>query len=148
MNTKQSVATVAMVAVALMAAALTPTLASAQGQMTGKFTLPCTTYWNGTALPAGDYSFVIKRASLHADIVEVRGAGEVRHFALKANPNYVGKSSLTLARSNGVAVARELSLREIGRSILIPAGKQSKEMTANLRSSEIEILTIAVRADE
>ena len=150
MNTKQNVATVAMIAVVLMAAALTPSMANAQPSMQGKFSLSCTTYWGDTKLPAGDYTFNVTRISLHADIIEVRGAGRVRHVAVSTPERQNEASSLTLAKPNGVAVARTLYLAELGRTFRIPAAKSGKEMLASLRPSEIEMTKVAVvmAADE
>ena len=146
MNTKHNAAKVAMVAVVLMAAALTPSVASAQPAMQGKFTLPCTTYWGAAVLPAGEYSFTVTKANSQVDIIRVRGAASVQHMSLRQKESRSEGSSLTLAEANGVAIARTLYLAEIGRSFRIPQAGAAKELLA--KSSTIELTKVSITAGE
>jgi hypothetical protein len=147
MNTKRNVAGLTMVAVVLMAAALTPSAANAQA-MQGKFNLLCTTYWGNAVLPAGDYAFTVRHTSEKANTIEVRGAGQVRHMSLPILGKTADKSSLTLAKSNGVAVARSLYIAELGRTFGLPESKQTKELLAKSQPLSIELTKITVAADE
>jgi len=147
MNTKRNVAGLAMVAVVLVAAALTPSVANAQA-MQGKFNLPCTTYWANAVLPAGSYTFTIRHTSEKANIIEVRGAGRVRHMSLPILGKAADKSWLMLAESNGVAVARSLYITELGRTFRLPESKQTKELLAKSQPLSIELTKINVAADE
>src|SRR5258708_36639176 len=146
MNTKQNGATVAMVAVVLMAAALTPGLADAHPAIQGKLNLPCTTHWGSAVLPAGEYTFTVKPTSKSVDVIELRGAANFRHMAFHRNQQGSEKSSLTLAKSNGIAVARTLYLADIERSFTLPETAKAKELLT--KSQPIEMRKIAVVAAE
>jgi hypothetical protein len=148
MNTKHNAAKVAMVAVVMMAAALTPSVASAQPAMQGKFSLPCTTYWGDAVLPAGEYSFTVTKANSQVDIIRVHGAVNVQHVNIRQNESRSEASSLTLAKSNGVAIARTLYLSEIGRSFRLPQAGAAKELLAKSQPPTIELIKVSITAGE
>ena len=99
-------------------------------------------------MPADDYAFTVRHTSEKANIAEVRGAGRVRHMSLPILGKAADKSSLTLAKSNGVAVASSLYIAELGRTFRLPQSKQSKEVLAKSQPLSIELTKITVAADE
>jgi hypothetical protein len=62
------------IAVGLLAIGVLSSSVSGNGVMIGSFTLPHTTQWNNTVLPAGDYTFSVARGQADTKVLSVRGA--------------------------------------------------------------------------
>jgi hypothetical protein len=106
-----------MVSFALLLASVCVNPAAAQfgAACKGNFTLPEEVRWQGKVLPAGDYSFVLKSASLPA-LIELRGPSGVSLLmtAGLSNDNKVDHSFLTIERRGDSGYVRELYLAPIG----------------------------------
>jgi hypothetical protein len=144
MNTKQ-ISMVAVMALVLVTAAVSPSLATAQQKETeGKFTLPCTTYWGASVLPAGSYTFTISRVGNHAKLVEVRGEKSLKTMAI-ADPDNGKESALEIRRSGGSAVVTNMRLA--GQSnIVFGVTRVAKELLASgsTPNGTVEKITMAV----
>jgi len=130
MNTKRSISMVAVMALVLVAATVSPSLASAQKQVEGKFTLPCTTYWGTTILPAGDYTFSVSSVSQHGAVLSVRGEKSMRVTVIANNNSIVEQNALELKRSGSAAVVTKMYLAEAGISMQFRASASARELVA------------------
>ena len=81
----------------------------------GNFTLPEEVRWQGKVLPAGEYSFVLKSASLPA-LIELRGPSGINLLMTAGLSNDVqaDHSFLTIERHGSSGYVRELYLAPIG----------------------------------
>jgi hypothetical protein len=147
MNTKQ-ISMVAVMALVLVTAAVSPSLATAQQKESeGKFTLPCTTYWGGSVLPAGNYTFTISRVTKNVDIVEVRGGKSFKTMAI-VDPDYANKeNALEIRRSGGSAVVTNMHLAHGGININFRVTPQAKELLASASEGQPPVEKIAVTVD-
>jgi hypothetical protein len=62
------------IAVGLLVIGVLSSSVSANGVMIGSFTLPHSTQWNNTVLPAGDYTFTVARGQADTHVLSVHGA--------------------------------------------------------------------------
>jgi hypothetical protein len=147
MNTKQ-ISMVAVMALVLVTAAVSPSLATAQTKESeGKFTLPCTTYWGASVLPAGDYTYTISRVTKNVDIVEVHGAKTFKTIAI-VDPDYATKgNALEVRRSGGSAVVTNMHLADGGININFRVAPQAKELLASASEGQPQVEKIAVTVD-
>jgi hypothetical protein len=137
MNTKR-VSMVAVMAFVVVTAAVSPSLASAQTEFQGKFTLPCTTYWGNEILPAGAYTFSIadaSRASGQVAFLKVHGPKSLEMTVMVKRGEYVKESALEVRRSAGSAVITSLHLAGIrvnaGIGMNFRAAPAAKELLAS-----------------
>jgi hypothetical protein len=120
----------AMAAVGLLAACVYATPAAAQGISVaqGKFTLSSEVRWEGTVLPAGDYSFSMQSASLPADILlrGPNGAQFVRPAGRSEN-HPAQESYLTIERRGEWGYVREMYLAPLGMHFTFTTPKVPKD---------------------
>lgn len=151
MNTNYTVSKVAVVAVALMAIALIPGLASAQHQVRGTFTLSSTTYWGTSVLPAGDYSFTVLPAG-NGDVQALRISGEKGEFnfaAIKDRNATAKDNSLNVRRGHGATIVTALNLAANGTTMRFASSASAKEVLAkNGSGMEVAKLAIGIVATE
>jgi hypothetical protein len=150
MNTKR-ISMVAVMALVLVTAAVSPSLAHAQQKVSeGRFTLPCTTYWGTAVLPAGNYTFSISRVTQNADILDVRGEKSLKMLSVVA-PGYGKKeNALELRRSGGSAVVTNMHLAEGGININFRVASAAKELLASdstLQGPQGQVEKILVTVD-
>ena len=115
--------TIAAIGLVTMAAGASQAAAQSSG---GRFTLPCEVKWQGTVLPAGDYTFSLKAPELPA-IVNVKGPdGRVFIFAsaLDEEPfNRPVQSTLTIEQRGGSSFISEMYLADLGLHLFYKAPK-------------------------
>jgi hypothetical protein len=107
----------AMAAIGFLAAGVYAIPAAAQGipAAQGKFTLSNEVRWQGTVLPAGDYSFSMQSASLPAEIL-LRGPNGAQ-FVMPAGlseDRSAQQSSLTIVHRGEWGYVREMYLAPLG----------------------------------
>jgi hypothetical protein len=80
--------------------------------LAGKFTLPHATQWNGTVLPAGDYTFRVARTVTNADLLMVHGVAQVVNLYIynESSCRTCQTASLNLAVRNDNRVVTSLDL--------------------------------------
>ncbi len=100
------------VAAGLLAIGLFSPAVPAPDVLVGKFTLPHTTRWNDTILPAGDYTFRVARTMTNADVLKVRGANRVMDLYIfnESTCEKCRHASLNLAVKNDSRVVTSLEL--------------------------------------
>jgi hypothetical protein len=153
MNTKR-ISMVAVMALVLVTAAVSPTLASAQTEFAGKFTLPCTTYWGNEVLPAGAYTFSItdaSRATGHVAFLKVQGQKSLEMTVMVTHGDYVKECALEGRRSAGSAVITSLHLAGVktnaGISMNFRAAPAAKELLASSSAPQAALEKITVTVD-
>ncbi len=130
MNSTQSFKRLGLVAVAVLAACLTPVSLRAQSVFRGRFTLPLDTRWGTTVLPAGSYSFTVQSAT-NSFLLSVRderaqsvmlmasyGASEDKHSE---------GSHLIVVRQGEKATVRGLHLEPVGMTFYYPPPKSDRQ---------------------
>jgi hypothetical protein len=122
--------TLVMAALGLLAAAALVSTAAAQSSTAckGSFTLPNDVRWEGSVLPAGEYSFVLKSAALPAQL-ELRGPNG---FQFLMSPSQSRRkdgqqSFMAIERRHGSGYVRELYLAPIGVHFFYRVPKVPKE---------------------
>ena len=116
MNSTRSLKSVRILLLAVLAAGLSASLASAQ-EYEGKFTLPFEARWGLAVLPAGDYSFRVNASQMPYVVSVSQG---LRHVALiiadggASKAEVAGSSALIAVRSAGSYRIRALQLEEVG----------------------------------
>jgi hypothetical protein len=115
MKSTRSLKSVRILLLAVLAAGLSASLASAQ-EYKGKFTLPFEARWGTAVLPAGDYTF---RADASGDpcMVSVSKGQQIVAFILTSDTDrgeVAGSSALIAVRSAGSYRIRALQLAEAG----------------------------------
>ncbi|HEV7968250.1 MAG TPA: hypothetical protein VGP19_11805 [Candidatus Acidoferrales bacterium] len=100
------------VAVGLLAIGLASSSAGANDVLVGNFTLPHSTEWNNTVLPAGDYTFKVARTQTNADLLMIRGAKQSVSLYIYAESacTTCQSSSLNLAVRGNNRVVTSLDL--------------------------------------
>jgi hypothetical protein len=129
MNTKR-ISMVAVMALALVTAVVSPSLATAQSTITGKFTLPCTTYWEKATLPAGDYTFSIAPAVNDVKILHVRGPKSLDVEAWTTHDSSLKENAVELKRTGGSAVVSNMYLAAASISMHFRSSAPAKELLA------------------
>jgi hypothetical protein len=105
----------ALLALLATSACANPAAAQISAPCKGNFTLPQEVHWQGRVLPAGDYSFVLKSASLPA-LIELRGPSgvDVLMTAGLSIDNKIDQSFLKIERRGDSGYVRELYLAPLG----------------------------------
>jgi hypothetical protein len=118
----------AIAAIGLAAMATCASQATAQSSG-GKFTLPHEVRWQGTALPAGDYTFSLKAPELPA-IMSVQGPnGKIFIFASSMDEGAINRrenSTLTIEQRGGTSFISEIYLADLNLHIFYKGPKVSK----------------------
>ena len=146
MNTKH-ISMVGVMALVLVAATVSPSLATAQQhrEIEGKFTLPCTTHWGDAVLPAGSYTFTVSAISRNVKLVEVQGEKSFRTMAM-ADLDKGQENALEIRRSGGSAVVTNLYLTG-SNNIRFKVGRSAKELLASASTPQGTVEKIAVAVD-
>lgn len=120
----------AMATIGLLAACVYAAPAAAQGikAAEGKFTLSNEVRWQGTVLPAGDYSFSMQSASLPAEIL-LRGPNGAQFVmpAGRSEDHSAQQSSLTIVHRGEWGYVREMYLAPLGLHFTFTAPKVPKD---------------------
>jgi hypothetical protein len=153
MNTKR-ISMVAVMALVLVTVAVSPSLASAQTEFAGEFTLPCTTYWGNAVLPAGAYTFSItdaSRATGHWAFLKVQGQKSLQMIVMIQRGEHVKESALETRRSAGSAVITNLRLAggkiDAGISLNFRAAPAARELLASASAPQAAVEKIPVTVD-
>ncbi len=118
----------AIAAIGLFTVCASATPASAQA-FKGHFTLPSDVRWQGTNLPAGDYTFALKSASVPAQLT-VTGANGNSVFIITSatNGRTAGEQSFLVVERNGATrFIRELYLAGIAMDLHYNAPRSLKD---------------------
>jgi hypothetical protein len=112
-NTLSRILTV--IAIGLIAVCASPAPAAAQDAYKGRFTLANDVRWSQVMLPAGEYTFSLKSASVPAQII-LHGPNGFAIVMTSATDtkNSDAPSSITVERVGGVRVVSDLHLAELG----------------------------------
>ncbi len=103
--------------------------ASAQGVFKGRFTLPSDVRWQGTNLPAGEYKFSLKSATVPAQLTVTGPSGNsVFIITSAADDRKNGNQSfLTVERHGSTHFIRELYLAGIAMDLHYGVPKRDKD---------------------
>jgi len=130
MNANRYLRLFALLALALLAASLAPTSASAQ-EYKGYFTLPVETRWGQVTLRPGKYSVTLDSLSFPS-IARVQGEGT--HFFVVASAVSTGEASdsnkLLIARSSGRARISSFCIGVLGMTFQYYAPKREPLLVA------------------
>jgi hypothetical protein len=89
--------------------------AAAQNVIRGSFTLPGEVRWQGTTLPAGDYTFSMQSVATPCMITLEGPKGGSFVFALASDEDKISnRSALIIEHRGGMRFVRELYLAQIG----------------------------------
>ncbi len=146
MNSKRN-SMLAVMALALMVAAVAPSVASAQ-RVGGHFTLPCTTYWGSAVLPAGSYSFTMKRNFGGAAVLWIRGQKNATIALIADRDTYLKENVLEVSRGAGSEVVTGMKLADGGIKAKFHPTPVAKELLASASQSKPETFKIVLVADE
>ena len=118
----------------LLAAGLSPRLATAQASVEGKFTLPFEARWGNALLQPGDYSFSIQSTDLPARVVirrEPRG-GQIAMVLARGwdSSSSSDQSALTVAHRGGKVSISSLYLGKLGLTFYYSIPQPKKELLA------------------
>jgi hypothetical protein len=101
--------------IAVLALGALATCGNAQNAYQGKFTLPFEAHWGGVTLPAGDYTFALRSASVPY-VVQIQG-GATNSFilAITADPKIAsGHAQLNLVDIGGEQSVQTFEVPELG----------------------------------
>jgi hypothetical protein len=150
MNTKQ-ISMVAAMALVLVTAAVSPSLASPQQVAGGQFTLPCTSYWGSAVLPAGHYTFTVAHPSNMAGVVAIRVKGQksAELTAFVDYDNSLQDSALDVRSAGGSEVVTRLNIADGGTRISLhfQAAPAAQELLAGGSGAHGEGEKILVTVD-
>lgn len=134
MKSTRSFSLVKSLSLVLLAAGLSPKLATAQPSVEGKFTLPFEARWGNAVLQPGEYTFSILSTSLPAMVVVRREAGGAQVAMVMARGWDSGGSSdhsaLTVARSGGKVSISSLYLEELALTFYYSIPQPKRELLA------------------
>ncbi len=131
MKSTRSLKSVRILLLAVLAAGLSASLASAQ-EYQGKFTLPFEASWGGAVLPAGDYTFRVN-ASEGPCMVAVSQGRQIVALILTSGTTrgeVAGSSALIAVRSAGSSHIRALQLAEAGLVLEYSPPKAERQILA------------------
>jgi len=131
MNSTRSLKSVRILLLAVLAAALSASLASAQ-EYQGKFTLPFEARWGSAVLPAGDYTFRVN-ASEAPCMVSVSQGQQIVALILTSSTTrgeVAGSSALIAVRIAGSSHIRALQLAEVGVVLEYSPPKAERQLLA------------------
>jgi hypothetical protein len=114
----------AIVAIACIAVCAAPAPAAAQDAYKGRFTLTHDVRWAQILLPAGEYTFSLKSASLPAQIL-LSGPNGLAMVTTSATSTKISgaSSSITLQHRGGMTTVSDLYLAELGMDLRYGAPK-------------------------
>jgi hypothetical protein len=118
---------IAALGIATVCASATP--ASAQGVFKGHFTLPNDVRWQGTNLPAGDYTFSLKSASVPAQLMVTGANGDTVFIITTATDDRRAgeRSFMTVEHQGPNSFIRELYLAGLALDLHYRVPKNSKD---------------------
>ena len=131
MKSTRSLKSVRIQLLAVLAAALSASLASAQNYE-GKFTLPFEAHWGKAVLPAGDYTFRVNPSEPPC-MVSVSHGRQIVAFILTSATSkgeVAGSSALIAVRSAGSYSIRALQLAEPGMVLEYGPPKAERQILA------------------
>lgn len=133
----------------LMAICASASSACAQDVFKGKFTLPEDVQWGSASLPAGDYTFSLKSASLPAQIVLQGPNGGAFILTPSTDKRDEGDSSnLTIERRGGTRFVRTLYLADLGLELRYSAPsipKNDRQLAQGPASTEQVLIAMVKR---
>lgn len=136
----------AVVAIAMVAAGVIASPASAQNAYAGKFTLTQEAQWGGAKLPAGEYSFVLESLASPAKIV-VHGANGFQFVTTVATDrkNQERDSSLQIQRRGSTRFISEIYLADLQLELRyqIPSLPKNHELAMGPASTETVLIASA-----
>jgi hypothetical protein len=142
-SVRNRVLAIAAIALATIFASAIP--ASAQSMAyRGNFTLPNDVRWQGTTLPAGDYTFWMKSAASPA-VIQLEGPKGGSFIAsITVDKAELGDHSvITLERRAGMSVVRDLYLAETGVRVHYDVPKPNKDERLAQQHSTTEQILVA-----
>jgi hypothetical protein len=118
----------AIAAIGLFTVCASATPASAQA-FKGAFTLPTDVRWQGTNLPAGDYTFSLKSVALPAQLVVTGANGNSVFIITCATDDRIKgeQSFLTVERHGATSFIRELYLAGLAMDLRYGAPRMTKD---------------------
>jgi hypothetical protein len=118
----------AIAAIGLFTVCASATPASAQAAFKGAFTLPSEVRWQGKNLPAGDYTFSLKSASLPAQLFVKGPKGGTFILTAATDDRAAGEQSfLTVERRGTTSFIREMYLAGLGLHLRYNAPRTPKD---------------------
>lgn len=130
MNPTRSYKKLGFLALAALAACLTPASLRAQTVFKGSFTLPVETRWGTAVLPAGTYSFTMQSAT-ESSLTAVRDEQGQPVMITSSYGTSEGKASdasqLIVLRSSGKVTVRALYLQPLGMTFYYPLPKDDRK---------------------
>jgi hypothetical protein len=101
--------------IAVLALGALATCGNAQNAYQGKFTLPFEAHWGGVTLPAGDYTFALRSASVPYVLQIQGGATNTFIMAITADPKVAsGHAQLNLVDIAGEQSVQTFEAPELG----------------------------------
>ena len=133
MNSTRSFKWFGFLALAVLAAYLSPASRGAEPVFKGRFTLPFETRWGTAVLPAGNYSFTMQSAT-DSSLIAVRDEQARPVMITSSYGVSEGKASdgshLIVLRSGRRGSVRALYLEELGMTFYYPVPKADKQLVA------------------
>ena len=135
----------AITALGFFAVCATAVPASAQDACKGSFTLPQEVRWQGTTLPAGDYTFSMKSVAVPSRITLHGPNGGVFVAAIVADSDNVSdRSVMTIEHRGGMSVVRDLCLAPIGLRLKYSVPKRQKDQELAQGPATTEQILVAM----
>jgi hypothetical protein len=134
----------AVVAIAMVAACVAASPASAQSAYAGTFTLTQDATWGAAKLPAGEYSFVLESMAIPARIV-VRGPNGYQ-FVTTVSSDRIGSgqsSNLKIQHSGAARFVSEINLAELKLRLRYQGPKLPKAEQLAMGPASTETVLIA-----
>ena len=134
----------AVVAIAMVAACVAASPASAQAAYAGKFTLTNEARWGGATLPAGDYSFVLESMAIPAKIV-VRGPNGAQFVTTVSSDRASADqpSNLKIQHRGATRFVSEINLAELKLQLRYQGPKLPKDEQLAMGPASTETVLIA-----
>jgi hypothetical protein len=118
----------AIAAIGLFAVCVSATPASAQNAFKGAFTLPSEVRWQGTNLPAGDYTFTLKSTAVPAQLLLKGPNGSAFILTTTTDDRGAGdRSFLTVERQGVTRFVREVYLAGLNLHLCYQAPRIPKD---------------------
>ena len=117
---------VAIATFGLIAICTSASSASAQNAFQGKFTLPNEVRWGDATLPAGDYTFSLKRM-FNQVFLQGQNGGAFILTSVTDTRNEGDSSKLTIEHRGGISFVRSMYLADLGVELTYPAPKTPKK---------------------
>jgi len=131
----------AVLAIGLIALCASPNSVNAQDRFKGHFTLTNDVRWNGTELPAGEYSFTLSSTAVPAKILLHGPNGYMFVLTSSVSTKAVGEnSSLTIERRGDSRYISDLYLADLGMELRYRAPKFAENVIAQGPASSEHVL--------